>query len=90
MAYSTANQPRLETQSIAGTRSWLYVHTDASAVVDASGYFTDGYNLGMRSGDIVRSLDTSTGIVSTHHVVVSGTTINLRDGVAATSTTNTD
>jgi len=88
MSYSTSNPPRLVTQAIAGLRVWEYASTDASTVVDASGYFTNGYNLGMRAGDTVRVVDTDASpvAVTMHTVNVSGTTIDLSDGVSIGST----
>jgi hypothetical protein len=88
MSYSTSNPPRLVTQGIAGLRVWEYASTDASTVVDASGYFTNGYDLGMRAGDSVRVVDTDASpvAVTMHTVNVSGTTIDLSDGVSIGST----
>ena len=53
MSYKTANL-NLAFQSIAGVRHWTYQDTGSgiSAVVGA-GFFTDGYNKGMRVGDSV-------------------------------------
>lgn len=90
MTYSTSNPPRLCGQAIAGPREWLYTSADAHATVDASGYFTDGYNLGMRDGDLIKVYDTGNKIWSTHTVVVSGTTVNLADGTVVGSSTNSD
>lgn len=92
MAYDTAVAvPQCIVQAIAGPRIWEYRSTDASTAVDASGYFTDGYNRGMRQGDLCLVTDTDASpVITTSHVVnVSGTTINLSDGVTLGST-NTD
>jgi hypothetical protein len=88
MAYSTSNPPRLISQAIASLRMWEYASTDAGTVVDASGYFTNGYDLGMRAGDTVRVVDTDASpvAVTMHTVNVSGTTIDLSDGVGVGST----
>lgn len=91
MAYAVTNQPKLLNQTLGGTtKLWIYKTTDAHATVDASGYFTDGYDLGMRQDDIVIVIDTNLAIASSHSVDVSGTTINLADGTVIGSTTNTD
>lgn len=90
MAYSTSNQPRLVQQAIAGPREWLYSSADASATIDASGYFTDGYALGMRDGDILKAYDTGNKIWSSHTVLVSGTTVNLANGTVIGSSTDSD
>ena len=60
MAYDTANPPQLVMGALGGTGSqvWSYRSTDASTVVDAAGYITNGGNLGMRVGDIVIVTDT--------------------------------
>lgn len=58
MAYTTSNPPRLEVQSIAGSRQWVYESTDDAATVRAAGYITNGYFLGMRVGDRVMVIDT--------------------------------
>lgn len=91
MAYATSNPPILETQSIAGPRRWSYSSADASTVVDASGYFTNGYELGMRINDTIMVTDTDTGL-TTSHVVVSEAdpTVDIADGVAITSITDSD
>lgn len=88
MAYSTSNPPRLMMQPIAGLRLWQYASTDPTATVDASGYFTNGYDLGMRAGDSVMVIDTDASpvAVTMHTVNVSGTTIDLSDGVSIGST----
>lgn len=88
MAYATSNPPYLISQSIAGKRIWGYDSTDAAATVDASGYITNGYALGMRQNDIIFVTDTDASPVAvTSHVVnVSGTTIDLSNGVDVGST----
>ena len=88
MAYATTNPPRLISQSIASLRMWEYASADPTATVDASGYFTNGYDLGMRAGDSVRVVDTDASpvAVTMHTVNVSGTTIDLSDGVSIGST----
>lgn len=90
MPYSTSAPPQLVNQAIAGRRLWRYESTDAGSAVDASGYFTNGYALGMRDGDVVEVYETDTKILTTHVVTVSGTTVNLADGTSVGSATNTD
>lgn len=90
--YSTSNPPVMVSSGIgSGPRLWMYSSVDAGSVVDASGYFTNGYALGMRSGDIVFVIDNDASpIAATSHVVnVSGTTIDLSDGVSI-GVTNSD
>jgi hypothetical protein len=91
MSYSKTNPPAIVWQSIAGPKLWVYQSTDAASVVDASGYFTNGYDLGMRQNDLCFVTDTDASpVITTSHVVnVSGTTVDLSDGVTIGST-NTD
>ena len=88
MAYVATNPPYLVIQAIAGPRVWHYSSTDPTATVDASGYFTNGYTLGMRQNDICIVTDSDASpVVNTSHVVnVSGTTVDLSDGVVLGST----
>jgi hypothetical protein len=64
MSYSTSTPPRLITQGIVGGKIWYYESADAIADVNTSGYFTNGYKLGMRVGDTVIVRDTSTPTTS--------------------------
>ena len=91
MAYATTNPPALLVQAVANKRFWIYVSADASATIDASGYITNGYTLGMRDGDLVFAYDTGNKIWSTHTVInTSGTTIDLANGTVVGSSTNSD
>lgn len=91
MAYSTSNQPRLIASSVgSGPRMWLYSSTDAAATADGSGYFTDGYTLGMRDGDLAFVYDTGTKIWTMHTVTASSTTIDLANGAIVGTSTNSD
>jgi hypothetical protein len=92
MAYATSNPPALLFGNVNNNlpKFWMYASTDAAAAVDASGYFTNGYDLGMRDGDLLFNYETDTKIWSTHTVTVSGTTVNLADGTTIGSGTNTD
>lgn len=86
MAYATTNPPELVYQTVNGDiAQWIYSSVDTDALVQVSGYFTDGYNLGMRAGHLVTVIDTdATPIAVVQHVVVSATTtaVDLDDGVA--------
>jgi hypothetical protein len=89
MAYATSNPPRLVTQPIAGLRMWQYESTDAVATVRVSGYFTNGYDLGMRKGDIIVVLDSDASpITGAMCWVTEATTsvVDLSDGVTITGT----
>lgn len=69
---------------------WMYRSADAHATVDASGYFTDGYDRGMRDGDLCFVYDTGNKIWSAHTVIVSGTTVDLANGTNIGISTNSD
>ena len=92
MAYETSNPPRLLVPGVSGSPNvWIYVDGDPHATVDASGYFTNGYELGMRDGDQCMVVDNNLKITSWHYVeILTGTTIDLADGTVIGSTTNTD
>lgn len=61
MAYSSTNGPALISQTFGtGPGFWVYKHTDDIASVAASGYFSDGYELGMKIGDAVHAVELST------------------------------
>lgn len=75
MSYSTSNPPGLKSVSpLTGPgQTWFYRSTDVATDVDAVGYFTNGYDLGMRVGDIVEVFDTDTNDVMTLHRVITAT-----------------
>lgn len=94
MAYSTDNPPRLISQSVGanGGSVWLYDSADAATVVRADGYITNGYDLGMKVGDIVDQIDSAGATVAHRYVVASVATdgaADLTDGTAI-SVTDTD
>lgn len=94
MAYSTSNPPRLVVDALGGPfggtsggRQWLYVSADAAATVDASGYFTNGVELGMRVNDLVWVVNTASNITTLHQVsTASGTTVDVNDLTTITQT----
>lgn len=94
MAYVTSNPPRLVSQPIAGLRVWQYTSADDAATVDASGYFTNGYALGMRAGDLVLVLDNDSTYnqLTMHSVIIAAgtTTIDLSTGVSVGGAANAD
>lgn len=70
MAYSTSNPP----QKIAGGMGngyalWIYNSTDVHTDVDATDYFSNGDDLGMKVGDMVLVGKTSATIGATVHYV---------------------
>lgn len=69
MAYSTSNPPICHGNALGnGARVWTYHSTDAHTAVDATDYFSNGYDLGMKVDDIVIVRDTSTPTVTLHAV----------------------
>lgn len=95
MAYSTDNPPRCRSDSFAGPgNAWYYTSADAAAVVDTTGYITNGGKLGMKVGDLVQVYNTVGLVHSMHRVVsVSATepgAVDLGDGTTVGSATNTD
>lgn len=91
MAYSTSNPPVLMTQGLGGAamRVWSYKSTDAATAVRVSGYFTDGYDLGMRAGDLIFVVDTDASPIAMQVMIVTSATstaVDLSDGTAVTAT----
>ncbi len=90
MAYSQSNPPALISQGIGGFfRQWVYKSTDAASAVRVSGYFTDGWQLGMRQGDLVLVVDTDASPITMQMMIVTSATssaVDLSDGVAVTAT----
>lgn len=75
MAYSTSNPPALKSPSpLTGAgQTWVYRSTDPAADVDAADYFSNGYDLGMKVGDLVEVTDTDTSTTITIHRVTAVT-----------------
>ena len=88
MAYSTTTPPFLVAGQN-GFRVWAYKSTDAPAVVRVSGYITNGYDLGMRAGDVVFVVDTDASPITMQVMIVTSATstaTDLSDGTAVTAT----
>lgn len=92
MAYATTNPPRLVSQAIVGGKTFYYESADAIATVNTSGYFTNGYNLGLRVGDTVIVRDTATPTTSLCTVMAASSTTGIADvsDGTAISQTNSD
>ena len=81
MAYDISNPPALVAQGISrgankDVRLWHYSSTDTLAEVVDDGYFTNGFALGIRTGDLVRATEND-GITSTDLLV----TVATADGI---------
>lgn len=79
MAYAgttstSPNAPRIISQGITGLRQWLYVSTHVSSDVNGTAFFSDGKVLGMKVGDPVLVVGSTTYLISSHAVIVSTTT----------------
>lgn len=95
MAYATTNPPRLQAPAFTGAGNvWYYTSADAAATVDASGYITNGGDLGMKVGDVVIVNDTATPLITTHQVISVSTTapgaVDLSNGTTIGTSTNSD
>lgn len=75
MPYDTYNPPALIAQGISrgsnnDARLWHYSSADSLAVVLSDNYFSNGYALGIRTGDLVRVMEND-AITSTDLLVIS-------------------
>lgn len=91
MAYSTSNPPALVAGGVgAGPRIWTYSSTDAVATVRVDQYFSNGWALGMRAGDIVLVLDNDASPITGAWCWVTSASatagVDLSDGVTVTGT----
>ena len=94
MSYAASTLTLITESPLTGAgQQWRHTSADATAVVDTSGFITNGGSYGMRVGDILQHTDSGTGIITSHRVVtVNATTgsVDLSDGVVIGSGTNTD
>ncbi len=82
MAYSTSIPPMAYIVGIGAMPTlWVYRSTDDDGTVNGAGYFTDGVALGMKVGDIVIVVDTTTPQVSFNRV----SSVNTTTGTATTA-----
>jgi hypothetical protein len=90
MAYTTSNPPQLLCGGVgSGLRIWAYSSADAVTLVRVAGYFTNGWSLGMRAGDIVLVLDNDASPITGSWCWVTSATsseVDLSDGVTITGT----
>lgn len=63
MAYSTANPPNVLVPSIGARPAvWTYQSTNLSTDTLAAGFFSNGSDLGMKAGDIVLVMNSTSGV----------------------------
>lgn len=90
MAYATTNPPRLISQSVGAEGSiWLYKSTDAATAVRVDGYISNGWDLGMKAGDLVIMVDTDASPIAMQLMIVTSAStagVDLSDGTAVTAT----
>ena len=92
MAYATTNPPVLVVTGGMDGRNkvWFYRSVDAATLVCVFGYFTNGYDLGMRSGDLLIQVDTDASPLSMQLMIVNAATasggVDVSDGLAVTAT----
>ena len=90
--YSTSNPPAMICGRVggAGPAIWSYSSVDAVTVVRVSGYFTDGWSLGMRAGDLVFVLDNDASPITGSWCWVTSASaadgVDISDGVTITGT----
>ena len=89
MAYATTNPPRLLSQSIGAVNGnlWVYLSADAATLTRVSGYFTNGFELGIRPGDVLFQVDTDTSALTIQFCNAStAAATDFSDGTAITAT----
>lgn len=74
MAYSTTNPPHLMSMgglTNSGIRMWGYSSTgnSSTAIAAVANFFSNGYKLGMRVGDIVHCVRRSTASITYQHMI---------------------
>lgn len=68
MSYATSGLILLVPGVSSGPSVWYYKSNDAHTDVDASGYFTDATDRGIKDNDIVIVVDEDTATTTIHHV----------------------
>ncbi len=92
MAYATTNPPQLLSQGVGGDshRIWAYKSVDPATDVRTAGYFTNGWDLGMKAGDLVQVVDTDASPISLQMMIVAAASatggVDLSDGTPITAT----
>jgi len=89
MAYETSNPPVMLAQAGTGNKMWLYLDGDASTAIDAAGYFTNGYSLGMRAGDVLIAVDNDSSFSAAIlfcNAATSDSDVDFTDGTTVAST----
>lgn len=67
MSYAASGLKLLVPGMGAGPAVWYYITNDAHTDVDASGYFSDATDRGIKDNDIVIVVDEDTGTTTLHH-----------------------
>ena len=91
MAYAIPNPPVLVVNGGLNGQNkvWFYRSVDAATLVRVSGYFTNGFDLGMRTGDLLIQVDTDASPLAMQLMIVnaaSASVTDVSDGLAVTAT----
>jgi hypothetical protein len=91
MAYVSANLNLIISLPGGVNKLWYYAAgTDAQTAIRVNGYFSDGFNKGMRVGDVVFAILTSgAGAIFTVNQATAALGIDCNDGLAI-AVTDTD
>jgi hypothetical protein len=68
MSYATAGLKLLVPGFSGGPNVWYYTSADAHGDVDATDYFSDASDRGMKAEDVVLVVDTNTPTITIHTV----------------------
>jgi len=98
MAYATSNPPvALSTPLTRGSSAaqystkpnlWLYASTNLTTDLVAANFFTDGFYLGMRQGDIVMGTEFLASSVGSSAITFTGVITSVTTAGAAMQSTN--
>lgn len=89
MAYETSNPPAKLCGTINNNYAiWVYVDADAATAVRVAGYFTNGWDLGMRVGHEVRLVNPTTGATTIAYVNSASASggVDVTDGTTSPAT----
>ena len=77
MAYDAVSNPivaYVQPNSSSRIKQWIYFATDPQATVATDGYFADGWNRGLRAGDLIWHYDSGDNDVALRRVATSTAT----------------
>ena len=77
MVYTPTSNPvvaYVQPKASGHIKQWIYFATDPAATVATDGYFSDGYDRGVRKGDLIWSFDSGANEMGLRRVVTSTAT----------------